>query len=131
MGMLSQSSRSYQKSNWYKDNPKWEKVRTQALRRDNYMDKVLYRFGKFKQAEVVHHIFPRETYPQYQYELWNLISVTRATHNQLHDRDSHELSLKGIELLHRTCRKYHIEIPEELKEIRKKNFKKEKSWRYY
>ena len=114
---------------WYK-NPRWEAVRNRALRRDGYMDKVLYRYGKMKQAEVVHHIFPRENFPQYEYELWNLISVTRRTHNELHDRDSHRLSKKGIELLIRTCKKNNISIPDELKQKETKP-KKERTGRYY
>lgn len=112
-------------ANWYESNPKWESVRKRALRRDNYQDKELSRYGKIKEAEVVHHIFPREDYPEYQYELWNLISLTRKSHNQMHDRLTNELTQKGIDLLKRTCRKYNIPVPTEY-ELTKPKFKKEK-----
>ena len=32
------------------------------------MDQYLFRYGKFKQAELVHHIFPVEAFPEYQVE---------------------------------------------------------------
>ena len=57
------------------------------------------RYGKRIEAQVVHHIFPREFFPQYTYEAWNLISVSQKTHNELHVRDSHKLTAKGWELL--------------------------------
>lgn len=117
--------------NWYEHNPKWEKVRKSALIRDNYMDMELKRYGKIKQAEVVHHIFPRDKYPEYEYALWNLISITRKTHNTLHDRYTNELTEKGIDLLHRTCRKRNIPVPDEYLKKKKTKIKKEKNGWYY
>lgn len=99
-----------ERDKWY-ESPKWQRVRQSALRRDKYQDQELKRYGKIRQAEVVHHIFPKNEFPQYAYELWNLISVTRATHNTFHDRDTDELTEKGIELLRRTCRKRNMPIP--------------------
>ena len=99
-------------SQWYNNNPKWFKVRQSALRRDKYMDRETARYGIPRPAEVVHHIFPRDDFPQYEYELWNLISLSRRTHNEMHDRDTDELTEKGIDLLRRTCRRYQKEIPE-------------------
>lgn len=91
---------------------RWERVRQQALRRDNYIDQELKRYGNIKQAELVHHIFPVEEYPEYAYCLWNLISITRATHKDFHDQNNDTLTSKGIDLLVRTCRKQGIEVPE-------------------
>lgn len=102
---------------WY-ENPKWQRVRKTALRRDKYMDVYAKRFGKIKEAEVVHHIFPKNDFPEYAYCLWNLISVSRQTHNTFHDRDSDELTEKGRELLRKTAIQNGIEIPEEY--LRKK-----------
>lgn len=94
-------------------------MRKAVLRRDHYMDRVEWRYGKRKEATIVHHIFPREEFPQYQWEPWNLVSVSMATHNRVHDRETNELSEKGIELLRRTARKNHIEVPDKYKEKKK------------
>ena len=92
--------------------PKWERIRAKILRRDKYLDQYAKRFGRMKEAEVVHHIFPRSDFPQYQYETWNLISLSRETHNRMHDKTNDELSDAGIELLRRTARKYGRSVPE-------------------
>ena len=96
--------------NNYKEK-RWLKLRESALRRDKYMDAYLKRYGKHKAAEVVHHIFPAEDFPEYQFCLWNLISVQRKTHNLFHDRNSNKLTKAGVELLVRTARRNQISIP--------------------
>lgn len=93
------------------DSPKWIRLRQSALRRDNYEDMEAKRYGKVKAAEVVHHIFPKDEFPQYAYCIWNLISVSTSTHNTFHDRDTDELTETGRLLLVRTARKQGIEIP--------------------
>lgn len=109
----------YTDDKWY-DSPKWQRLRKQILRRDNYQDQEAKRYGKIKPAEIVHHIFPKNEYPQYAYEPWNLISVSRATHNTFHDRETDELTDKGVELLRRTCRKMNMPIPEKYQQKDKK-----------
>ena len=88
----------------------WTHKREVILRRDGYIDQVAKRYGKIIEADTVHHIFPREFYPQYEWENWNLISVSKKTHNELHDRESHELTEKGKELMRRTARKRGIQL---------------------
>ena len=61
------------------------------------------RYGKMLQAEVVHHIFPAEDYPEYEWEDWNLISISNAMHNRLHDRNTNKLTAFGKELMERTA----------------------------
>lgn len=100
-------------SDSFYDSKKWDLVRKNALRRDHYQDAVQRRYGIFRSAEVVHHVIPRETHPEYQYELWNLVSLTRATHNKMHDRSTDELTDEGLKLMERICRKYGKEIPPE------------------
>ena len=95
---------------------RWERLRGYVLARDNYLDQVLRRYGKNVGADTVHHIFPREYFPEYAFEDWNLISVSRATHNALHDRETHKLTVKGWDLLTRTARKNGIEIDERIRE---------------
>lgn len=96
---------------FYKE-PKWIQMREHILRRDGYMCQVSKRYGKIREAEVVHHIFPRGEFPQYTYEEWNLISVTRSVHNLFHYRETDELTEEGAELLRRTARKNNIPIPD-------------------
>lgn len=95
---------------------RWKAKREQILRRDGYLCQLSKRYGKYIQADHVHHIFPREMFPQYQYDDWNLISLSTIMHNKMHDRSGHELSPMGVELLRRTCRKYGKEIPEMYRE---------------
>lgn len=100
------------KSNWYMSR-RWQSLRAAVMRRDGYLDKVALRYGTRRPAELVHHIFPREEFPQYQWCAWNLISVSKETHNKLHLRLSDELSQEGIALLRRTARKNNIKLPEQ------------------
>lgn len=107
---------------WY-EQPKWRRLRQTALRRDKYMDVEAKRYGKIKAAQVVHHIFPKDEYPEFAFCLWNLVSVSRTTHNSFHDRDTDELTEKGMELLRRTCRKMGMHIPEKYQERKKRGSK--------
>lgn len=97
------------------DETKWRNKRESILRRDGYQDQVLKRYGKLVQAEIVHHIFPVEEFPEYAYTDWNLISVSMSTHNKLHDRNTNELTDAGIELLRRTARRNNVAVPEKYK----------------
>lgn len=89
---------------------RWKKLRAAILRRDGYIDRIAWRFGKKVEATHVHHIFPREDFPEYQWEPWNLISVSASSHNALHDRTTDDLTEEGRELLERTARRLGIEI---------------------
>lgn len=92
--------------------PKWLNLRNSILRRDGYMCQISKRYGKHRPAEIVHHIFPREDFPEYQYEPWNLISVTRAVHKDMHDQNTGELTKAGLELMRRAALKNGITIPD-------------------
>ena len=48
-----------------------------------------------RDADTVHHIYPAEEYPEYEWMDWNLISVSRATHNRLENRKTGELTKEG------------------------------------
>lgn len=82
---------------------RWEHKRARIMRRDKYICQLSKRYGKMLQAEVVHHIFPADEYPEYQWEDWNLISITQNMHNKLHDRNTNKLTAQGKELLERTA----------------------------
>lgn len=96
-------------TNFY-DSAAWRIRRETALRRDGYLDQIEMRYGRYTEAETVHHVFPVEIYPEYRLEIWNLISVSKATHNKLHLRAGGALSPEGMDLARRTARKYRQEI---------------------
>ncbi len=95
----------------------WEKLRRYILKRDSYLDQIALRYGKRIEATTVHHIFPREHFPEYTYCAWNLISLSSATHNALHIRNSHKLTSKGWELLKKTAREQNIDLSDGLRAV--------------
>jgi len=90
---------------------RWEIVRAAALARDGYMCQVSKRYGKMVQADTVHHVFPRELFPEYQYCLWNLVSLAGSVHDEMHDRVTGDLTEKGKDLLRRVARRHGVEVP--------------------
>lgn len=46
---------------------RWKVLSAKAMRRDGYMCQLSNRYGKNISAEVVHHIYPVEEYPEYAY----------------------------------------------------------------
>lgn len=103
----------FMRGNFY-TSKKWLRKREHILRRDKYIDQILKRYGKMREGNIVHHIFPRDQFPEYEFCDWNLITVSLATHNTLHDRNTNALTDEGMRLLIRTARKQGIEnrIPE-------------------
>lgn len=94
---------------------RWERKRELILRRDNYQCQESRRFGRRVPATEVHHVLPREFFPEYQWESWNLISLCAAAHNKLHSRTTHGLTLRGYQLAEKISVKNGINF-EELKE---------------
>ena len=90
---------------------KWQRLRAAVLRRDGYMCRESRRYGKRAEATTVHHVFPREEFPEYQWEPWNLISLAGDVHDQMHDRVTGALTEKGMELLRRTARRAGVDVP--------------------
>ena len=72
------------------------------MRNAGYKCQIAKRYGKNVPAEVVHHIYPVDEYPEYAYCAWNLIALSRAAHNTLHDRNTDKLTAAGIALQRRT-----------------------------
>lgn len=83
---------------------RWKSLRAAILRRDDYTCQESLRYGKHIQANTVHHIFPAKLFPEYQWEPWNLVSLSKSVHNEMHVRDTDELTEKGLELMRRTAR---------------------------
>ena len=80
---------------WGYKTKRWTHLRAKALRRDGYKCREAARFGKHVEATTVHHIWPAEDYPEYAWELWNLLSVSASAHDALHDRFTGKLTAKG------------------------------------
>ena len=66
---------------------RWRRLREKILRRDGYMSREAARYGKMVQANVVHHCWPAEDYPQFAWAPWNLISITEDEHAAMHNVD--------------------------------------------
>ena len=90
---------------------RWLSLRERILKRDSYMCQYYLQEGRHIEANTVHHIFPADDYPEYQYCGWNLISLSGDAHNMMHDRATGRLTELGRELM------------EELKEKRGMNRK--------
>lgn len=86
---------------------RWKNLRRRVLAKAKYIDQMRIREGITEEADTVHHIFPREMYPEYQWETWNLIAISGKTHRQLHTPVG-ELSTAGRLLLEETARKQGI-----------------------
>ena len=95
----------------------WKMKRKRILRRDGYMSALSKRYGKRIVGETVHHILPRDIFPEYQMEDWNLITLSIQEHNRMHDRMTGDLSPEGIELLRRTARAKGLNENELVKRI--------------
>ena len=93
---------------------KWKRKRRYVLARDGHTDQIEKRYGRMKTAQTVHHIFPLEKFPEYAWNSWNLISVSYATHNKLHNRNRDTLTREGLDLLRRTAKKRNIIVTKEM-----------------
>lgn len=74
---------------------KWRKLRDRVLRRDKYLCRENARYGRMVPAATVHHIWPAGQYPEYAWCEWNLIALSTAAHNAMHDRETNELTELG------------------------------------
>jgi 5-methylcytosine-specific restriction endonuclease McrA len=97
---------------------RWRLLRKSVLRRDGYVCQWSKRFGKRVDADTVHHVFPRDEFPEYQWETWNLVSLAGCVHDQMHDRVTGALTDKGVELLRRIARERGLEIPRRYRQAR-------------
>ena len=92
---------------------RWQTIRKMVLKRDAYQCQFAKARGKMIPADVVHHIFPREEFPEFQWKTWNLISLSSAAHNMMHRRDGHALSDIGEELRQKVAIAQGIEQEQE------------------
>ena len=77
------------------NNRRWRRIRAAALHRDGYLCQEALRYGRHVQADVVHHIWPAEEFPEFAYCLWNLVSLSTAAHDAMHERITRRLTPLG------------------------------------
>ena len=64
----------------------WQAIRKAVWARAYGLDEyIYYTTGQAVPADTVHHIEPRSERPDLQYDLSNLIAVSRATHKRAHE----------------------------------------------
>jgi len=80
---------------------KWEEKRKKILRRDGYLCRECSRYGRTTPATTVHHILLLEKRPDLKLNSINLISLCESCHNQMHDRNTNELTDKGLQWVER------------------------------
>lgn len=66
------------------ESKQWRQKRAAILARDNYQCQICKRYGKLKQAVVVHHKKELSDFPELSLEDSNLISICASCHNKLH-----------------------------------------------
>ena len=94
---------------------KWREKSQKVLRRDNYLDQyVLQKENRAIPADMVHHILPRESFPQYAMEDWNLIAVSRSTHNKILHTIKGKLTRAGKALMYETAWRNGIKMTEKI-----------------
>lgn len=89
---------------------RWVRKREKILRRDKYQCQYAKLYGRLEEANTVHHIFPRQQYPQYAWEDWNLISLSAANHNKLENRATGELTAEGRALMEKKAKERGIRL---------------------
>lgn len=84
------------------NSPRWRRLRERVLRKAEYRCQWARRFGRREQATTAHHIWPAEDFPEYAWAEWNLIALSTASHNAMHDRATGKLTSIGEQLRSRT-----------------------------
>ena len=84
------------------NSPRWRRLRERVLRRAGYRCQWAKRYGRREQATTAHHIWPAEEFPEFAWCEWNLIALSQASHNAMHDRMTGRLTEAGENLRRRT-----------------------------
>lgn len=91
---------------------RWKRLRAAVLRRDGYVCQICKRYGRMTSADTAHHALPRQEWPAYEWQPWNLVSLCGACHDEMHDRNTGALTEKGRRLQERILRQAGKEIGE-------------------
>ena len=84
------------------NSPRWRRLRERVLRKAEYRCQWAKRYGRREPATTAHHIWPAEDFPEFAWQEWNLIALSSASHNAMHDRNTGKLSAIGEQLRSRT-----------------------------
>ena len=76
-------------------NRRWRKLRRMCLESAGGTCQNCARYGRGTPAEIAHHAWPAEDYPEYAYKLWNLIRLCGPCHKKMHDRITKRLTNLG------------------------------------
>ena len=82
--------------------PRWRRLRERVLRKAGYRCQWAKRYGRREQATTAPHIWPAEDFPEFAWCEWNLIALSQASHNAMHDRTTGKLTEFGEQLRRRT-----------------------------
>lgn len=74
---------------------KWKKFAERTKRKYSYLCQESLRFGERVEAEMIHHIFPVDNFPELEFVSWNVIPVTFKKHETFHDRTNDEITKIG------------------------------------
>ena len=74
---------------------RWRRKAEYIKRKYGYLCQESLRYGKRVEAEMVHHIYPVDEYPEYAYADWNLLPLSNKQHNRMHIRETRELTPLG------------------------------------
>lgn len=99
------------KTNAFYNSKKWKRKREVILRRDGYLCQESKRYGKNIPADMVHHIYPLEEYPELALTNWNLVSMCHHEHNKMHDRITNEITIKGKQWQRRFKKEFSASPP--------------------
>lgn len=66
------------------NNPRWKRKQKFIMRRDNYMCQNCRKYGRMREAKVVHHIKHVDEFPELAYEDSNLESLCLSCHAKEH-----------------------------------------------
>lgn len=66
------------------ESARWKQTRESILRRDGYQCQECRRYGRMREAAVVHHIKHADEHPELAYTPDNLVSLCDACHNKAH-----------------------------------------------
>lgn len=91
----------YKKVNPFYTNRKWRSKAARIKRRDKYLCQEALRYGQTLEADVAHHIYPLDEYPELGYVSWNLIALSDKYHNGMHDRKTNKITELGKQWQHR------------------------------
>ena len=84
------------------NSPRWRRLRERVLRKAEYRCQWARRYGRREEATTAHHIWPAEEFPEFAWCEWNLIALSQASHNAMHDRTTGKLTEFGEQLRRRT-----------------------------